>query len=260
MNARTMVLVLALLTPVLCRGQLFKNDSSGVHTLGAPGLFKGGDKQADTSATPEPEPIPFAFDAVSSKAATASAVSHSWNHTCTGTDSMGALIVGVSLGACEEDVSTISATYGAQAMTEIAVTKNPDGCLQAYIFKLMNPPSGTAAITITYGEAHSLSGGAISYTGASAVNGLGDVSGTSATVGGTVTSASGRIVVMVAVAGSNQSFSPGTGVTEMYDVMETVGNKPGAMGIKNGALSVTIQMTLDLGSDDWAAAFCEILP
>lgn len=213
---------------------------------------------------PQASSVAFAYDAASSYAATASSASHQWAHTCTTTDTKGALIIGLSLGACESDVTTVTVVWGsggsAQTATQISVSKNVSACLQTYMFKVMNPHVGTDNIYVTYGESHSLTGTAISYRGVSSVSAGTTGNSASGTATVTVSSAAGRTVVAVAVAGSSNSFSPGTGVTERAEARETVGNKPGVIATKAGAASVTLDMTLDAGSDDWAIIAAELIP
>lgn len=208
--------------------------------------------------------VTFEYDNTSSYAASSSSTSHQWSHTCTTTDTKGSLLIGLSLGACSEDVSSVTVAWGsggsAQTATQVGVSKNTSGCLQVYLFKVMNPHVGTDNIYVTYGESHSLSGGAISYRGTSSVSTATTANGSSGTATVTLSSATGRVVVAIAVAGSNNGFTPGTGVTERYEVRETVGNKPGAGGTKAGAASVTVDMTLDAGSDDWAIIAAELIP
>lgn len=246
-----------ILAPAIMQGQLFKNDTTGARTLGISGLTKGGNK--DTTST-----VAFAYDAVSSRAASAASTTHQWAHTCTGTNVKGALLIGISVSACSGDIASCTVNWGSggsqQAATQINVSKNTAACLQVFLFKVMNPHIGTDNIYVTLSVSKSISSGAVSYKGVGSVSAATMANATSATATVTVSSAVGRTVIGAAVAGSNQSFTPGSGVTERYDVRETVSNKPGAMGTKDGAASVVFSMSLDAGADDWAIIAAELIP
>lgn len=208
--------------------------------------------------------VAFGYDASSSYAASSSSTSHQWSHTCTTTDTKGALLIGISVGACESDINSISVVWGsggsAQSATQVGVSKNTGECLQVYLFKVMNPHVGTDNIYVTLSSSYPVSGGGISYRGVSSVSAATTANGYSGTASVTVSSVSGRVVVGVAVAGSNNSFSPGSGVTEQYEARETVANKPGAGGTKAGEASCVLSMTLDAGSDGWAIIGAELIP
>jgi hypothetical protein len=207
--------------------------------------------------------IPFEKDSVSSYAASGLSATHQWSHTCTTTDTKGALIIGVSTGACEGTITSMVAVWGsggtAQTATQIGYSLN-NNCLITYMFKVMNPHVGTDSIYITINTTRSISGGGISYRGVSSVSAGTMANGSDATATVTVSSAAGRVVVGVAVGGSNNSFAAGSGVTERYEARETVGNKPGAGGTKAGEASCVFSMTLEGGADDWAIIAAELIP
>lgn len=97
-------------------------------------------------------------DATSS-ASSASASSLTWSHTCSGSDRI--LIVTVGMNAD----TTCTCTYNGVSMTEIGNAQRSAGGVKTFLFYLIAPATGTNNIVATLGTATGVAGGAVSYTG-----------------------------------------------------------------------------------------------
>lgn len=101
----------------------------------------------------------IARDATSSTSS-ASASSLTWAHTCTGSDRI--LIVTVGMDAD----TTCTATYNGVSMTEIGNAQRSAGGVKTFLFYLIAPATGSNNIVATLGTSTKVASGAVSYTGA----------------------------------------------------------------------------------------------
>lgn len=96
----------------------------------------------------------------SSSATTAGATSLTWAHTCTGTDRILILAIGMNAD------TTCTATYNGVAMTEIGNAQRSAGGVKTFLFYLINPSTGSNNIVASFGASTGADSGAVSYTGA----------------------------------------------------------------------------------------------
>jgi len=108
----------------------------------------------------------IAFDAQSSMVQSTTASSISWNHT-TGTGSNRLLLVAVGVHKATGLPTTVtSVTYDGAALTQVTTavyTSNPQ--VRTYVFRLVNPTSGTKTIVVNFAGATLSVAGAVTYTG-----------------------------------------------------------------------------------------------
>ncbi len=101
-----------------------------------------------------------AFDSVTPARSGGSSTVLSFSHTCSGNDR--ALLVGV----VANDVNvTATASYGGQSMT-LLKQDDPGATIRAFLFGLVNPPSGTNTVGVSFSISVRSAGVAASYTGA----------------------------------------------------------------------------------------------
>ncbi|MBP7113978.1 MAG: hypothetical protein KBA40_00825, partial [Candidatus Peribacteraceae bacterium] len=158
----------------------------------------------------------IAFDAASTTGGL-SANSASWNHT-TGAGSNRILIVGTSMykfgvGA----YSVTSLTYGGQALTKIR-SDSSAGRTFTELWYLLDPPVGTASISLTYNQpyAGAMTAGAITLTGVDA-SPIDAQNGTAAaSVNVTTATANAWVVDTIATEGVS-GFSVGAGQTSRWN-------------------------------------------
>lgn len=90
---------------------------------------------------------------------------HSFNHTCTGSDLYLQVTVVGDLGGGADDISSV--TYNGVGMTLVRKEAGATVVRMTYVYALMGPATGTHAVLITAGSTHFLQGAARSYTGVS---------------------------------------------------------------------------------------------
>lgn len=104
----------------------------------------------------------IAFDAVTNTTRTASGTSHTFLHTCTGTDRF--LVVSCRLVSGAIDATC---TYNGVAMTQNANQTYGFGGGRLISFTLTNPASGSNNVVISVGTTSMIDGSSVSYTGVS---------------------------------------------------------------------------------------------
>ena len=101
----------------------------------------------------------IALDATSFTSS-ASASSLTWAHTCTGSNRI--LVVAIGMDAD----TTCTVTYNGVSMTEIGNAQRSVGGVKTFLFYLIAPTTGTNNIVATLGTSTKVASGATSYTGA----------------------------------------------------------------------------------------------
>src|SRR5437867_2330867 len=201
-------------------------------------------------------------DAASSASFTGNgaAISFSWSHAGAPSPTNYLAVVGVSfqLGA---SVAPSSVTFGSSAMTVVGTQFVSDQGIR--IYKLINPPTGTQTVQVTFGSPPTTSGGAvggaITYTGADQTNGVRNflgASGSSANPTVTITSASGNIVQDCIEGDSGFPSLTATGTQQWNRIFRT--SNHGASQTKQGAASVTMDWTVT-ASDNWAIGGVDVI-
>ena len=203
-----------------------------------------------------------AFDAVGPSSAgggTANgspSTSTSWSHTCSGTNRV--VVVGVAVGVNPSGSVTTSVTYGGTAMTSVGkVGSNNNTLGYVQLFSLVNPPTGASTVAVSASVVTYISGGSISFTGASGVGTAVTAFGSSTTPTATVTgTASGGMVVSAACCGSPIASSAQTGRWLKNTNNNTAaGNGAGATAPAGGSVTMSHTVT----SDWWGIVAVEVL-
>jgi len=194
-----------------------------------------------------------AYDAGTSLNGSTPALTHSWAHTCTGTNRL--LVVGVSVAATTS-VSTI--TYAGVTLTKAGhIASAAD---RAEIWYLVAPATGSNTIVVTLVASARAILGATSWTAVYQITPVGTLAtgtGTSTTALATAASeTSGYVADTVA---TTQAPTVGAGQSERWNASNGFGGVGGGTGIYGagsteiGAASVAMTWTL-AASADWAAA------
>ncbi len=219
-----------------------------------------------TPPTPTPTatdtPVPsgaVVFDSASS--ATSGGVlvtSLSWNHTASGTDRL----VVVYWGSYGSD-SNFVATYGGNTMTELPDT--PAGQIGANLegWYLINPPTGSQQISITWNGTEKAVAGAISVTGANQTSPIDNTAfatgvGTNPSV--TIVSATDNLVIDMVVHKRADTLTVDAGQTERWQENAD----PSLLRLRgssseDGAASVVMSWTADK-SKEWVMHAVSIQP
>lgn len=171
-----------------------------------------------------------------------------WSHTV-GSGSFPILVVGVSDGLVPDLVTpgsfaVSSVTYGSSSLTFIGAQNSVLNYLRVEMWYLLNPPIGTATITVTFSAAVDFAvGGSASYFNVGGVGAFNSAnSGTPISV--TVNSNSGALVVDTIVS-TLGAASPGAGQTQRWnsgliDPVGTLTKEVGAGSDKPASSPVTM--------------------
>src|SRR5881296_515947 len=177
----------------------------------------------------------------------------SFNHAV-GSGANRLLIVGVT---DDNNRGVPSATYNAVAMTAIGSKSN--GNLLVSMFRMVNPPSGTFAVKVTWGGGNNVGEvGAISFTGVDQTTPLGtfvtaSASTTTPTVN--VTSAAGELVVDT-VGATGGTLTVDASQAQRWNLTQTV---RGGGSTEAGAATVTMSWSLGT-SNAWATIAVPVKP
>jgi len=202
------------------------------------------------------------FDAASSSTP-ASASSFTWSHTV-GTGANRILIVGVSIRNSSSQTVT-GVTYAGTPLTNIGVKANST-VVRIEMWRLVNPPSGTANVVVTLSAAAKAVCGATSWTGVNQTTPLGTfVSATGSTNTPTVnaTSATNEVVHDTVAAQGTVTATVGAGQTQRWNAVTSGGltssNVRGAGSSEPGAATVTMSYSLS-ASASWAIGAVPLKP
>lgn len=150
-------------------------------------------------------------------------------------------MVGVSGDIALTPVSGI--VYGSSSLALLAAQNQ--GSIRAEAWYLLNPPTGTAAITVTFSGAPSDAiGGSVSYFNVASVGSHNSASGGgSDPITLTVNANSGDLVIDVLAMSTGSLPSPGLGQTERWNVLANSGTPDGAGSDKPASSPVTMTWT-----------------
>jgi hypothetical protein len=169
--------------------------------------------------------------------------SFSWSHTI-GASASGILIAFMVAGAT---TSTVSGVEVGSSSATLLGSETVSGELVAYLYELLNPPTGTQTVTVTLSSTNYLIGNSDSYNG---VSSFGTVATNSSTSSGSasvsVSSATGQTPVAAI-------FAPSTSITSFNQTSRWNNGDTyfrGAFGDAAGASTVSFTAST---SDDWAA-------
>lgn len=150
--------------------------------------------------------------------------------------------------------TSMTASYGGNAMTELAHIDDSSIGLRIAMFYLFNPPTGAKTVSITGNDTStaqtSVSGNSVAYQGVGAIISGGTNSGTGATTTITIASAVGEFVIASSVAFASVQASPNH--TQRYD--DATGNTNQMIQDAAGAASLTFTATATSGKYDAIAA------
>jgi uncharacterized repeat protein (TIGR01451 family) len=204
---------------------------------------------------------PITVDATSSAGGDVQVLS--WSHTVSaGTYRI--LIVGVSIGD-GMTTSVSSVTYGGVALTRIGATNHNDGWNRVELWKLVNPPVGTASVVVTQNEWMVCAGGAVSFFNVDATTPHSSYTwarGVSTAPSVAVSSAAGEVVIDTVVAMRNaNSLTVGGGQTQRWNRSSGTGTYDifGGGSTEAGQSSVTMSWTLG-ASKAWVIGAVALKP
>lgn len=161
-------------------------------------------------------------------------------------------------------VTVNSVTYGGTNLTQVGSVTASSNVNRAEIWRLFNPPTGTADVVVTLSGARNLAAGAVSYFGVDQASPLtpSTARGSSTTASVAVASASGEVVVdAVSADGDALSLTKGAGQTQQYNTNTGTanGNIQAAASTEAGAASVTMSWTLG-ASASWSIISVALKP
>jgi len=185
-----------------------------------------------------------------------------WSHTV-GMGNNRILIVGTAHRDGNRSVASV--TYGGTALTSIGAQNGAGNQNQATLWYLINPPTGTANISVSLSGSSDVTAGAASFTGVNQTTPLGtlnSLSGTSTTASVVVSSAAGEVVIdAVAANGDAVSLTAAGGQSVLWNTGTGTagGNVLGGSSNRPGASSVTMSWTL-AASKAWGILAVPIKP
>jgi len=178
-------------------------------------------------------------------------------------------VVTGSSGTIGTDATTVSSvTFGGVGMTLVTATNDPGTRVRSYIYRMINPPSGSANVVISLAASRPVSASAHTFTNVHQTTFLGtplaaragDASGAGGPTSGgltNITSAAGELVFDLMALdqdGTATVLSPGTGQTKIWGGTNILSGSSavalGANSIKDGAALVTNRWT-------WASGLTE---
>lgn len=184
----------------------------------------------------------IAFDADDGSSDTGgAATSLTYSHTCSGTDRI--LFVSVGLNTNGDNVTGV--TYNGVAMTQIA-TATANASNRSYLYYLINPATGSNNVVVSLGSASNVYSSSASYTGAKQStqpdsNATNTTSSTPLTLSTTVVG-SGCWIVSTCMDLDGQS--PGTGTTGRTGASTAqIGDSNGVVGSGSQSLGWTVTDT-----------------
>ena len=231
----------------LSEGQLLDRINPGATPL---------DNSTSVTSPLSTAPSGIVVDAVTSGTGLTSPVTVS--HT-TSSNSNRLMLVGIS----QKNKVVTSVTYGGVAMTLVGENIS-NGNAKVHIYKMVNPPTGTANVVVNFDAAPDKGAvvGVITYSGVDQTSPLGtfnSASNTSSSPSITVSSTTGDLVFDVMTMRSKTLDGLGSGQTQRWNLTTSGEIKGGGGSTKAGASSVTMSWTPS-GSADWAQAGVSIKP
>ena len=182
------------------------------------------------------------------------------SHTCTGSN----LLLYVCLSSAKTTAAdVIGATYNSVALTQVANRVNSlANQLQTYIFRLINPATGshTLAITTDNATGDNVACGIISLSGGdqtSPESATGNTDGISSPITITIASAVGELVLDAVFPNTGSGITPGAGQTAFENA--TFSSRQAGASYKVGAASVTMSWTIT-GGNVWTQSAVSVKP
>jgi heme-binding NEAT domain protein len=214
-------------------------------------------------------PGTITFDSVTTNTSSSPRTSASFSHTVGTGDDPILIVVSTTRG----DQGTSGVTYGGQALTLAVDADAGDGNREwVSIWYLVDPPTGSNTVAVSFNSNHDPTGVAVmSYFGVDQASPI-DVTaskttGSSATVSVDITPTVANAMIVGGLGhhgGDTDPHSPGTGVTERYDIV-TGGDTDNDSGLAGGEIAATTaqQYTFEFtgaASDDFAIACVALKP
>ena len=214
-----------------------------------------------SSPTPLPPTLPggslsVIYDAVGTGGlgtGSGSSYTATGSHVCSGN----AVVVAVSVLMLAGSITGVTATYGGQAMTQLGTTTGSGGAgYKAYLFGLLNPPTGsqTVSSTATGSGLYGLAMSSVSYSGVTSFGTATTNAGSSNATTQTISSSAGKMVahafasfVSATISGYNQTQRLAVGTTAVNVVQ----------GDAAGAASVTFNATIN-NAAPWTSIAVEL--
>lgn len=187
--------------------------------------------------------------------------SHSFAYDSGSTGANRALFVGISY--FNDDGETVrSVTYGGETLTQVG-TANQSTFARVYVFRLLNPPTGTNTLAVTWNANIDRGAvvGAVTYANVNQTTPTGAFagsSGNSATPSVTVAGAAGRTMFGAVAGRSTSNYSVTGGGTLLWSQRPFSGYTAGSGQTKAGAASVMLSWSGS--SANWAAGGVSIVP
>ncbi|MDZ4405378.1 GEVED domain-containing protein [Prosthecobacter sp.] len=195
--------------------------------------------------------------------------SHTWAHT-TGTGSNRLLLVGVAIESDIQSTLVNSVTYSGQSLVKVGSQQSAEGEARMEIWRLVNPPSGTANVVVTLNQAcdDAVVTVASTFSGVHQSTPLGTFASAQSDQGDsapapslTLVSASGELVFdVLALDDADTITAPGSGQTQRMKLTQADSDSgiTGAASTKAGASSVSMSWTTS--PDSWALGAVSIKP
>jgi hypothetical protein len=190
----------------------------------------------------------------------------SFSHT-TGTGANRLMLVGISkeddLGAATFEVSGI--TYGGQALTRRV--QNTSSEAEGEIWSLVNPPSGTATLLVSFTGAEAIDSAVVGVTTFTGVNQTTPFSATNSATGTTspatltISSPSGEWVFGTLALDDSRDATSSAGQTQLWSDFPEIASTDGIRGagcVKTGAGSTTVSWTI--AADNWVLCAVSLKP
>ena len=204
----------------------------------------------------------ISVDSFSTAKGVSQSTSLTWLHTVSGKSRL--LIVGVSLR--KNDKTYVSGvTYGGTALTQLGSQAGGGADMEAQIWYLKAPATGTANIVVSLSNTVTLVAAGISFVGVHQTNTFGTPAGAQATDTSpsvTVSSAANEVVIdVLAAAGDAGTPTEGSGQTAQWNdaTGAAAADVVGAGSTEAGASSVPMSWTLP-NSKKWAVYAVPIKP
>jgi uncharacterized repeat protein (TIGR01451 family) len=192
-----------------------------------------------------------------------------WSHT-TGTGNNRLLLVGVALESDSQGTTVSSITYSGQSLTRAGFQQSSDNEARMEIWRLINPPSGTANVVVSLNQScdDAVVAVASTFSGVHQSTPLGTFASAQSDQGDsapqpslTLASAAGELVFdMLALDDADTVTAPGGGQTQRLNLTQSDSDSgiTGAASTKAGASSVS--MSWATSPDSWALGAVPIKP
>ena len=199
-----------------------------------------------------------AFDAAAVSGSLSNQQSGSWNHTCSGSDRY--LVVGLSgFMSGANSLSAVVVKYNNVTMTKLGGSQ-ANGVNQAVLWGLVNPASGTNAVTFSgvVPNFPEFGGCSVSFTGVHQTTSIGTLNFSATLDNVAITLATGDMGVDIIYGGSGSTATPvaGNNVVKRAETTSTGNTKCHAMSTRTGSGSITF----DWNHSDAAIAAIPIKP